>query len=243
MESDPLIVIENLSFSYGGQPILENVNLTVEANDFLTLVGPNGGGKTTLIRLLMGILNPTRGKITVFGQTPKQACHLIGYVPQLMRIDDQFPVSAIDVVLMGMLDQKHWGFYSKPQRQQAGAALDRLGLTSQSDFSFSALSGGQKQRVLIARALVTNPQLLVLDEPTAHVDQTTEILFFDVLQEVGRDIAIALVTHDLRFVSKMTKRVACVSQSVHLHQAGDITSDKIEDLFPEKRKVIIHNHN
>jgi zinc transport system ATP-binding protein len=182
--STPVIEVKGLSFRFdGGPPVLEGVDLEIAAGDFASVIGPNGGGKTTLVKLIVGLLTPTAGRVRVFGLPPAKARPRIGYMPQHAMMDQRFPVRAIDVVLMGRLGTgRRFGNYSRTDREAAGGALAKAGLEEVGTRPFSDLSGGQRQRVLLARALVTDPELLLLDEPAAGLDQKVEQDFFELLQ-------------------------------------------------------------
>jgi zinc transport system ATP-binding protein len=210
---EPPIVLENVSFSYGSQDplVLKDVSLQVNQGDFLGIIGPNGGGKTTLLKLIMGFLKPTTGTIRVFGQPPVMARDQIAYVPQSMRFDRQFPISVLELVLAGCLSRLPWyGRYSQKDRDAALNALKRVGLADFRDASFGTLSGGQAQRALIARALVSQPKLLLLDEPTASVDAQAEADICNLLKELRGSITMLMVTHDLRSIIREVQRVICV---------------------------------
>jgi len=178
---EPAIVLDNGSFSYTRHPVLDGVTLTVPKGDFAMVVGPNGGGKTTLIKLILGLLVPTSGRVSLFGKSPEAAWNQVGYMPQYTHVDMAFPVSVMDVVLMGRLTQSKRWRYSKNDREAARHALNEVGLLEKQKKPFSSLSGGQRQRVLIARALCSNPSLLLMDEPTANVDPAAEATLFELL--------------------------------------------------------------
>ena len=232
MEKPPVVAFENVSFSYHGNPVLENVNLRVGERDFLCVVGPNAGGKTTLLKLMMGLLKPSQGRVCVFGQTPEKVRYRLGYMPQHTSLDLLFPVNVLDVVLMGRLGHgKGLGPFRKADREAAAEALEKVELYPVRHRSFSALSGGQRQRVLIARALVSNPEFLLLDEPMSHVDAAVETELFEILNQLNEKMTIALVTHDLGFVSSYVKRVACVNRRVVVHPTSEITGKMINDIY------------
>ena len=234
---------QDLGFSYDDRPLLREVNLTVPAGDFVSVVGPNGSGKTTLLKLALGLLTPTAGKIEVFDQTPHRARRRIGYVPQHPQLDPLFPVSALDVTLMGRLGTAPWsGPWRKSDRDTARAALDEVGLADRAGSHYASLSGGQKQRVLIARALACDPDLLLLDEPTAGLDAHVEEGFYRLLQELNRRLTIVLVSHDLGFVSGFVKSVICVGKDVVIHPTSAITGQVIADLYGSDMRLVRHDH-
>jgi zinc transport system ATP-binding protein len=242
MTEIPVVELKNVSFSYDGFPVLEDVNLTVEEHDFLSIVGPNGGGKTTLLKLILGLLKPLKGTVRVFGQNPVKARSRIGYMPQYSSLDPLFPVTVMDVVLMGRLGNgKLLGAYRGTDKKAAAEALRELEVYEMKNRPFSALSGGQRQRVLLARALVSNPELLLLDEPTANIDAVVENELFDLLHRLNEKITIALVTHDLGFVSSYVKRVACVSRRVVVHPTSEITGEMINEIYGCDVQMVRHD--
>jgi zinc transport system ATP-binding protein len=232
--SIPIVTIEDVSFAYNGQTVLENVRLDIEQGDFIAMIGPNGGGKTTLLKLILGLLRPDRGVIRVFGQTPRHVSPLIGYVPQDVHINRSFPVSAMDVVLMGKLGpgRRRWRRHCADDRDEAMATLERLKVDNLAAKRIGALSGGQRQRVFIARALVTRPALLLLDEPTASIDTKGQADFYALLKELNSQVTILVVSHDLLVISTFVKSVACVNKSVHHHHQAEITGEMLEAMYP-----------
>lgn len=240
----PVIEVKGLSFRFdSGPPVLENVNLEIAAGDFASVIGPNGGGKTTLVKLIVGLLTPTTGRVQVFGLPPVKARPRIGYMPQHAMMDPRFPVRAIDVVLMGRLGAGHRiGNYSRADRNAAFAALSTVGLEDSGGRPFSALSGGQRQRVLLARALVTEPELLLLDEPAAGLDQKVEQDFFGLLQELNRRLTIVLVTHDLGFVAGFVRTVICVHRHVDIHPTSALDGRAISEIYGGEVRMVRHDH-
>ncbi|GBC61033.1 ABC transporter ATP-binding protein [Desulfonema ishimotonii] len=229
MDTSPVLEIRDLSFSYTGQPVLENVSLTLSKGNYTALIGPNGGGKTTLLKLMAGLLKPSRGTVRVLGLPPRQAAGRIGYVPQEIGINKSFPVSVTDVVLMGRLRSfRGWSRYSKADRMAVRRVLERMGMWEYRNRRIAALSGGQRQRVFIARALVSDPEILFLDEPTASVDAAHQSEFFKLLKELNRTMTIIIVNHDLMVISSQVKSVACVNRRVHYHGKAEITDDMMQ---------------
>jgi len=242
MDTQPAIKIENVSFSYNGFRVLDSVNLAVYEKDFLSLVGPNAGGKTTLLKLILGLLKPTTGAIQVLGLPPVKARSRIGYMPQHANLDPLFPVSVLDVVLIGRMGNgRRFGFFGKSDREKAEEALRKVELQEVRHRSFSDLSGGQHQRVLIARALVTDPDLLLLDEPTSNVDAAVETELFELLNHLNEKMTVVLVTHDLGFVSGYVKRVACVNRSVVVHATHEISGEMINELYGSEVQMVRHD--
>ena len=226
---DAIIEIKNLSFAYGHQLVLENIDFTTKAGDFVAIIGPNGAGKTTLLKLLLGLLEAEEGSVQIFGQPPRKVSYRIGYVPQDMYINRHFPVSALDVVLMGKLNpSRRWSRPSGRDRRMAQEALDRMEMGPYSHKRIDEMSGGQRQRIFIARALVSEPDILFLDEPTANVDTRGQADIYDLLKELNQKMTILMVSHDLMFISSYVKSVACVNRHVHYHDHPEITDEMVD---------------
>jgi len=242
MSTENHIEIRNVFFSYEKEVILENVNISIRKGDFAGIVGPNGGGKTTLLKLILGRLKPDRGEIKVFGNDPKKSYLRIGYMPQHAYLDMLFPVSVMDVVLMGRLGRRFGGRYSKKDRQAAETALEEMKIISMAERHFSELSGGQRQRTLIARALCSEPELLLLDEPTANVDPEVEETFFDILKNLNKRMTILIVSHDIGFVSQKVKSAICVNRCVVVHPTSEINGMMIKDIYGGDVCMIRHDH-
>jgi zinc transport system ATP-binding protein len=230
---EPIIQITDLDFAYNGQRVLENVNLAIHEGDFVAMIGPNGGGKTTLLKLMLGLLKPDHGEIRILGRQPSRASHQIGYVPQDVNVNRRFPITAMDVVLMGKLAPgRRWSKNSAQDRRDALEALDRIDMADFADRRIGELSGGQRQRVFIARALVTHPRLLLLDEPTASIDTRGQTEFYLLLKRLNDEVSIVVVSHDLLVVSTYVKSVACVNRRLHYHHQAEITGDMLETMYP-----------
>jgi zinc transport system ATP-binding protein len=233
MEEPIVVKMENVSFTYNGQPVLEDVDLAVPEGDFVAVIGPNGGGKTTLLKLLLGLVKPRSGRIRVLGAPPGEASQHIGYVRQDVHINRSFPITALEVVLMGKRDpRRRWARRGAEDRRDALEALERLEMAAFAGRRIGELSGGQRQRVFIARALVTRPRLLLLDEPTASIDTKGQADFFRMLEELNREVTIMVVSHDLLVVSTYIKSVACVNKRLHFHHHAEITGDMMETMYP-----------
>ena len=209
------------------------MNLCIRHQDFIAVIGPNGGGKTTLIKLVLGLLRPDRGRIRVMGKSPGKCSSAIGYVPQNVHINENFPITAMDVVLMGCLDPR--GRRKKKsksmEREEAMETLARLHMADHAHNKIGELSGGQRQRVFIARSLMTHPELLLLDEPTASIDTKGQAVFYELLEELNKEVAILVVSHDLFIVSNYVKSVACVNQGLHYHPHEEITGEMLETMY------------
>jgi zinc transport system ATP-binding protein len=243
MTEAPAIELRELSFSYDGAPIVENANLTVRCGEFVTVVGPNGGGKTTLLRLVLGLLEPDSGSVTVFGCRPEESKPRMGYVPQYSDIDPSFPATVLDVVLMGRLGRTRLlGSYTRSDLDGAMEAISDVELAEHSRRPFSRLSGGQRQRALIARALASQPDILLLDEPTASLDIAMEQELYEILLRLKERLTLLLVSHDLAFVSGFTDTVACVNRTVVVHTTSEVTPELINALYGRDVRFVRHDH-
>jgi zinc transport system ATP-binding protein len=246
----PLIEIKNVSFSYGHTKVLDNVSFPINQGDFLSLIGPNGSGKTTLIKIILGLLAPSRGEIKIMGKPVAafKEWHKLGYVPQkATHIDPLFPVSVREVVKMGLVAS---GKVSRLKReddaQRIRNALGRVRMESFINRRIGKLSGGQQQRVFIARAIVNQPCLLFLDEPTTGVDSETQSRFYDMLDVLNKkeSITIVMVTHDIGIVNRHVSRVACLNQSLDYHgtHAEFCQSDVFKRMLAEGHHIVSHRH-
>lgn len=231
-DKEAVVEISHVDFAYDGPLVLEDISLTVEEGDFLGVVGPNGSGKTTLLKIILGLLHPLRGQVRVFGKTPERARDLISYVPQHAELDTSFPISVMDVVLIGRLGKAPaLGRYRKSDRQAAEEAMREAEIETLRNRRFGTLSGGQKQRVLMARALVGKPELLLLDEPTASIDGRVEQGIYELLEKLNERATIVLVSHDLGFISTYVNHVACVNRRLVCNPTRQITGDVIEACY------------
>lgn len=238
-----IIRMDHVSFAYNASvPVLQDVNLKIEDKDALAIVGPNGGGKSTLFALILGLLSPNNGTVSVMGQRPDQARERIGYMPQYSVFDYEFPVNVMDVVLMGRLHYNRFGRYSAADRKAAMQSLDELGMADFARRPFFALSGGQRQRVLIARALAGEPEIMLLDEPTSNIDPGAQEQFYDVLKKLAGRMTLLVVSHDLGFVSEWLSGVICVNRVVHVHPVSALTGDVISDMYGYNVNMVRHDH-
>ncbi|PCI95532.1 zinc ABC transporter ATP-binding protein [Candidatus Aerophobetes bacterium] len=207
--------LQEIDFSYTKEPCINKACLKIFQNQFVGVIGPNGSGKTTLLKLMMGLLEPTKGEILLFDKAPKKSFSKIGYVPQVRIYDQKFPISVLDVVLMGALSKLTIsGKFPKEIKEKAFSLMDTIGLTSIQDQCFGTLSGGQAQRVLIARAILNDPEILFLDEPTFGLDVETQSLIVDLLVKLKQSMTIVMVTHHLQSFIKHLDTVFCVQQEV-----------------------------
>jgi len=236
MRDQPLIELRSVSFSYETGRVLADVSLKINPKDYVVLLGANGSGKSTLLKVAVGLLKPTTGAAMLFGRpaTDARARERVGYVPQRAVISSRLPATVLEVVLAGRAAQRRFGGFTRAERQQALRALERVGMQDFARRRIGELSGGQQQRVLIARALVSDPELLILDEPTAGVDRDSQIAFARVLRELNGDgVAIVIVAHDLGAVAPDVRRVLALHQGhideISLEEARERVGMFVED--------------
>ncbi|MEJ2760210.1 MAG: ABC transporter ATP-binding protein [Gammaproteobacteria bacterium] len=243
MTTRPVVEIEDLSFSYGEVPVLEHVSLTIGKEEFFGIIGPNASGKSTLLRLMLGLMEPDRGSVRLLDTSPRQARTRVGYVPQHPGYRREFPVSVRDVVLMGRLGvTAPLGRYSSLDRAKAREAMQAVQVDDIADRNIAGLSGGQAQRMLIARALACEPEILILDEPTSNIDLRAEESIFALLKQYNARMTIIIVSHDVAFISAYVNRVGCLNRTLVCHATGDISGKTIEELYGTDVKMIQHRH-
>lgn len=222
------INIENLSFGYDSSFVLKDINLDYDSNDFLAIVGPNGGGKTTLLKMMIGLLEPTKGKITIDNMSPNKVSKQIGYVPQNIPINKVFPMSVLEVVLMGRLDKKIFGFYTKEDKKAAKEALEKVGMSLYCDRGIGELSGGQRQRVYIARAMCSETKVLMFDEPTASIDMGGQADIYRILKQINQNgVGVIIISHDINISIGFANKVAYINGGLFMHNF-DLKNDKSE---------------
>ncbi len=219
------IKAEHLFFQYEDVPILEDISFEIQPGEFIGVFGPNGGGKTTLLKLIMGFLKPRQGKLTTVARES------MGYVPQISQLDRQFPLTVLDVVMMGCLDKSIWRSYQIGAREKALQALSDMGMQDYQDHPFGTLSGGQTQRVLIARALVSDPAILLLDEPTASVDAQAEDNITHILESLKGKMTLIMVTHDLHLILKKADRLLCVNRRITPYSSSEVCDHFSQGLY------------
>lgn len=243
MNSDSSVIeIKNVSFSYlSGPSVLEDVSLSVQRGELLAILGPNGGGKSTLLKLLLGILTPTSGKVQILGTAPAQATRRVGYVPQFVNFNRNFPISVREVVEMGRIGATT-GNDPKKDQELISYFMKEFGIDHLAERRLSELSGGQIQRTLLARALVSEPELLLLDEPTASVDPGGEVSLFDWLKEKGPEITAVVVSHDVGFVLNHIEKVACLNRKLWSHSTSHLTDDLIQKLYGKHVHYVDHKN-
>jgi zinc transport system ATP-binding protein len=237
------VEVIGVTFSYGAAPVLDQVTLTVEQGEFLGVVGPNAGGKSTLLKLILGLLKPQAGTIRVLDRSPGQARKDLGYVPQYPAFSRDFPITVEQVVMMGRLGAGTWfGGYGLEDRKAVRRALVEVEAEDLAGEQVGAMSGGQLQRVLLARALAGEPKILVLDEPTASIDQRVEGDIFDLLEELNQRMTILVVSHDIAFISSYVRRVACLNRTLVCHRTDAIDGQMIRELYGESVRMVAHRH-
>jgi zinc transport system ATP-binding protein len=238
--SEPAIEIRGLEFSYNGRPALRDVDLTIRRGNFTALIGPNGGGKTTLLKLMLGLLTPDRGTVRILGRPPAEVVVRVGYVPQDLGRNQRFPVTVRDVVLTGRLrGRRNWLRYGRADRDAARRTMERLEILDLRNRRIGDLSGGQRQRVYIARALVSDPEILFLDEPTASVDAAHQTEFYELLRELNRTVTILIVNHDLMVISSFVQSVVCVNRTIHYHDGAEVT-DAMMSMYHCPVELVAH---
>jgi len=245
----PFVELEDVDFAYGPVPVLERINLTVEPGDFLGIIGPNGSGKTTLLRIVLGLLPPTRGTVRLFGHPPAtfRQWGRLGYVPQKATLDPSLPVTVHEVVATGLLPSLGlFGRIRSAERARIGEVLGQVGMAAHATARIGELSPGQQQRVLIARALVSKPDLLILDEPTGGVDPEAQTSFYALLHHLHREreLTLVLVSHDIGVVAREVTKLACLNRRLIFHgRPGDFLSDAaLTALYGPAVRVVSHDH-
>ena len=240
---DTIINLDNVSFSYTNIPVVRDITLAVGEGEFLGVIGPNAGGKSTLLKLILGLLQPDKGNIKVFGKSPDKGRSRIGYVPQYPAFSRDFPINVLDAVLMGRLGETQWyGGYTQEDKNIAMNSLKAVEIDNISNQTIDSLSGGQLQRVLIARALASRPDILILDEPTANIDVRAEEDIFALLKQYNDHMTIIVVSHDIGFISGYVDRVACLNETMLCHTTSEISGKTIEELYGAPVKMIQHAH-
>jgi len=230
--SEPVVSLKNICFSYNGRMVLEDINLHVEKGTYLGIVGPNGGGKTTILKLILGLLTPQTGTIEVFGRQPNRQKKPVGYVPQQLQIHPGLPMTVLETVLLGLTTASSFGrCFGKKEKERAHSALESIDMGSYAQEPVSELSGGQKQRVFLARALVAEPELLILDEPTSNIDPHGSFCFFSFLEKLSKKMTIIVVSHNLSLVVSSINSVACVNRQLISNRESTLTEPMMQLLY------------
>lgn len=238
------IDIRQVSFSYGALTVLHDISLLVPHLEFLGVVGPNAGGKSTLLKIILGLLEPSSGEIEVFGKPPRRSRKRVGYVPQYPTFPKDFPINVEQTVLMGRLGvTKPFAGYREIDADTARRAMQETEIGHLAQRRLSTLSGGQLQRVLVARALVSEPELLLLDEPTSNIDTRLESEIFDLLKQLNERMTIVVVSHDIGFISGYVERVACLNRTLVCHDTAAIDGQTIQELYGSDVHAVAHHHS
>jgi zinc transport system ATP-binding protein len=234
----PLIEARHVTFGYGREKVVEDVSLEIRPRDFLAIIGPNGGGKTTLVKILLGLLRPWSGEVV---WTPPVRPGRMGYVPQFSTFDKDFPLRVQDVVLMGRLGRRSLlRPYTRQDRVDVERVLERLGLTQLAGEHVREISGGQLQRVLIARAVVAEPEILFLDEPTASIDAESRGTLTGLLEELNRRIPVVVITHDVTGLAHLVRRIACVNRRLVCHEGAELDARTLEEAYGGPVELVTH---
>jgi zinc transport system ATP-binding protein len=238
-----VIDIDNVSFNYGPVPVLEDISLKIHEDEFIGIIGPNASGKSTLLKLILGLLKPVKGSIKKYHQECSHKGNHIGYVPQHVHFARDFPITVEEVVMMGHITSSSLFFnFKKDEIASAKEAMQALEIESIAKRQIGELSGGQLQRVLIARALVCKPNILILDEPTSNVDMRVEEDIFALLKNYSEHMTIIVVSHDIAFISGYVDRVACLNRTLVCHDVESISGKMIEELYDAPVKMVHHHH-
>lgn len=239
--SSMLVELNDITAGYDGVPAIEHVSFSVNEGDFIGIIGPNGGGKTTLLKVILGILAPFSGKVLLHG-SPEAKRDYIGYLPQVNNIDKKFPITVQEVVLSGIMSHKSiFSRYTKADREQVDELLHRTGIAHLRRKVIGELSGGQMQRAFLCRALISQPKLLILDEPNTYVDNKFEGELYELLTKLNEQMAIVIVTHDLGTVSTYVKSIACVNKELHYHPSNIISQEQLDN-YNCPIQLITHGH-
>ena len=233
--------IKDLSSGYDGDTIIKDIDLEIMHGEFFGLIGPNGGGKSTLLKTILGLIQPYKGSVRIYGMEPSKGRKYLGYVPQYSNFDKDFPITVKNVVMMGRRRNKGLKpWYSKKDLESVKDSLAKVDMLEHMNRHISALSGGQKQRVFIARALTTQPRMLLLDEPTASVDVKMEESIYKLLTDLNKDITIVLVTHDIGVISSHVTTIACLNRHLFTNNDNKITPEMMEEAYQCPVDLIAH---
>lgn len=240
--SDSVIAVENLCFNYNDMPVLEDINLSITKGEFVGIIGPNGGGKTTLLRMILGLLVPQQGSITVLGKKPSHARSDVGYMPQYSTVNSALPLTVEEVVAMGLFTGGNlFPVIPAGKKTRIRDILSAVGIAHCAQRYFAELSGGQKQRVLLARAIVSSPRILLLDEPTASIDYRAEKDIYEYLKQLNTQMTVLLVSHDVSVISTLVDRIVCLNRKAVTHTSAEVTGELLSrELYNTDVGVIHH---
>lgn len=233
------VELNQVSLKFNNLSVLHDINLSIEENDFMAIIGPNGGGKSTLLKIILGLLTPDTGEVKVFGREPKKVRDLMGYLPQNVSFDSDFPINIFDTVLSGRYHGVFKG-HTEDDRRAVKQALEDVDMWMFKDRQISRLSGGQMQRVFIARAIVREPKLLLMDEPMASIDPEMQNLFYELLARLKSRMAIVLVSHDVGAVSTHVDKIACLNRKLYYHGPVENSAEGLEEIYKCPIELISH---
>ncbi|MDL2221419.1 metal ABC transporter ATP-binding protein [Parabacteroides sp. OttesenSCG-928-N08] len=240
---DKLIELRDIEAGYGDKRVLHDIRLDVWEKDFLGIIGPNGGGKTTLLKVILGLLPPFSGDIALFRKGEPVSSLRIGYLPQISMVDKKFPINVYDVIASGLSSEKPlFRDFNRVQKQRIDEVVEQMGLAELSRRPVAELSGGQFQRVLLGRAIVSRPDLLVLDEPNSYVDKRFASQFYKLLEQINQETAVVLVSHDVGTVLSLVKNIACVNETLHYHPGTDLTEEWLDQSYACPIDIVGHGH-
>ena len=238
---EALVSLKNVTVKYDDSTALENVSIDIYHDDFLGIIGPNGGGKTTLVKAILETI-PHSGKVVYSPALTERGHRLIGYLPQMSEFDRSFPISVIEVVMSGLQAEKGlFSRYTAADRKRAMELLEMAGIAAIAERQISEISGGQMQRALLCRAVILEPKLLILDEPTNFVDNQFENELYTLLHRLNERMAIVMVSHDLGTITSVVKSIVCVNRTVHRHDSNIITAEQLEN-YHCPIQIISHGH-
>lgn len=233
------VEINDLTIKFNDNVVLKNINLSIDENDFVAIIGPNGGGKSTLLKVILGLLKPHQGCVKVFNEDPKKVRDIIGYLPQKIVFDPDFPINVFETVLTGRYHGLFKG-YSDVDKKAVLKALKDVEMYDLRDKQISKLSGGQMQRVFIARAIVGNPKLLIMDEPMASIDPDMQRNFYELMSKLKEKTTIILVSHDVGAVSTHVDKIACLNQELFYHGPVEDSAGGLEEIYHCPIELISH---
>lgn len=238
---DEIVRLEDVTVYFDGEKVLDRVDFSVKKDDYVGIIGPNGGGKTTLLKVILGLIIPDSGRVSILGMPPEKGRKFVGYVPQFTEFDKVFPISVQEFVLMGRLPNsplmKRFG---EGDRRKTEEVLKRVDLLHLKDRQLGVLSGGERQRAFIARALATDPKILLMDEPTANIDVKMEKGFYDLLTELHKEIAIVLVSHDISVITVNVGKIACLNKQLFMHDPSELDEEILEKTYGCPVEMIAH---
>jgi zinc transport system ATP-binding protein len=239
--AEEIIKLEDVTVTFDGETVLDKVNFSVKERDCIGVIGPNGSGKTTLLRVILGLVKPDSGTVSVMGAPPEKGRWFLGYVPQFTEFDKTFPISVWEFAMMGRLPGSRLASrFDDEDRKKAEEALKRVDLLHLRDKQLGVLSGGERQRAYIARALANEPKALLMDEPTANIDEKMERGFYDLLAELRKETAVVLVSHDISIITVNVDSIACLNKQLFMHSPSEINEEVLEKTYKCPVEMLAH---